>query len=85
MTTIIYVKTNKTQKGYAKGEIHRFMNYSDNKICYSFRFYKTYKFFNTYKELRDFVESNYELLKYDFCKGMVEYHLPENRKDYFKC
>ena len=52
MTTIIYVKTNRTQKGYAKGEIHRFVNYSDNKICYSFRFYKTYKFFNTYRELR---------------------------------
>ena len=84
MVLNIYVKTNRTQKGYAKAELHRFMNYSDGKVCYSFKFYKTYKFFDTYKELRDFVESNYELLIYKVCQGMVEYHLPENRNDFFR-
>ena len=77
MTTIIYVKTSRTQKGYAKGEIHKAKDFTNGKIFYSFKFYKVYKFFDTYKELRDFVEKNYELLKYEVCKGMVEYHLPE--------
>lgn len=80
----VYVKTQRTQKGYAKAELGRFMNYSDNKICYSFKFYQTYKFFDTYKQLREFVESNYELLRYEACKGMVDFHLPENRNEFFR-
>lgn len=53
MTKILLVKTNRTRCGEAKAEIHRFMNYSENKIKYSFKFYSTHKFFNTYKELRE--------------------------------
>lgn len=84
MTYNIYIKTSRTRNGYAKGEVSRFMNYSDNKICYSFKFYSTYKFFDTYKELREFVESKFELLQYEVCKGMIEYRLPENRKEFFR-
>lgn len=83
MTYNIYVKTKRTQSGYARARVSRFMNYSDNKICYSFKFYQTYKFFDTYKELREFIENNYKLLRYDVCNGMAEYHLPEDRKEFF--
>ena len=82
MTTFIYIKTNRTRSGYAKGRLSRFMNYTDNKICYGFHFYQTNKFFDTYNELREYVENNYELL--NFGKGMVEYHLPEDRKEFFR-
>ncbi len=77
MTTIIYVKTNRTQKGYAKGEIHKTRNFSNGKIFYAFKFYNVYKFFDTYRELKEYIENNYELLTYELCRGMVEYHLPE--------
>lgn len=83
MTRNIYIKTSRAKYGYARATITRFMNYTDNKICYSFQFYRTHKYFKTYNELRDFVESNYQLLSSEMCR-MVEYHLPENRNEFFR-
>lgn len=71
----IYIKTNRTKSGYARARLTRFMNYSNNKIRYSFQFYQTHKFFNTYKELRDYVMTNYETYK--------GYQMPEERDKFF--
>lgn len=84
MTYSIYIKTNRTQKGYAKGEIHKTRDFTNGKTFYSFKFYQTYKFFDTYKELREYVENNYELLNYNVGFGINEYHLPEKENDYFR-
>lgn len=76
----IRVKTNRTSSGIATAELSRFPNYSTMKWEYSFSFYRTRKFFDTYKELREYVETNYEMVDY----SGNEYHLPENRKEFFK-
>lgn len=81
METLVSIKTNRAKRGYANGHIRRFMNYSTNKITYSFQFYQTHKFFKTYRELREFVESNYQMVTGWDNK---EYHLPEDRHEFFK-
>ena len=78
MIKYIDIKTNRARRGYVRATIHRFVNYSTNKIAYSFRFYNTYKHFDTYKELREYVESNYQLHSYD-----GDYHMPIEMKDFF--
>lgn len=84
MERIITIKTNRTQKGYADGRIHRTRDFTNNKIFYSFKFYQVYKFFDTYKELREFIENNYKLLRYEVCNGMIDYHLPQNENECFR-
>lgn len=72
MTKIIEIKTNRTQKGYARAEISKYKSFSSNKIRYSFEFYKTFKVFDTYNQLRDFIKNNYN------------YVLDENEIDTFR-
>lgn len=71
MTKMIELKTTRTKYGTAWAKVSRFANFSTMTHQYSFQFYKDYKFFNTYNELRDYV-----LNKYD-------YTLPEKRQQLF--
>lgn len=81
MRKIVYIKTSRTNAGYAKAEISRFPNYSVNKWQYSFKFYSTYKFFDTYSELKEFVDSNYQLFD---TLDQKNYKMPEKRDEFFK-
>ena len=79
MVKTVLIETKRTRSGYARAELHRFMNYSTGKVDYSFNFYNTCKFFNTYKEMQDYVESNYKMRDWEG----KEYHLPDNMRAFF--
>lgn len=79
MTKIITVKTTRAKYGTASLKLSRFPNYSEKKWNYSCSFYNTTKFFDTYKELRDYVEANYEMVTWEG----KEYHMPESRQEFF--
>lgn len=61
MTLYIKLKTTRTKSGYANARVSRFMNYSRNRISYSFQFYSDYKFFDHHKELRSYVLDKYNV------------------------
>ena len=85
MIKYVYIKTDRAKRrGEAKGTIHKFMNYTTNKINYSFSFYNTRKYFDTYNELRDYVNNNYIMLGYYFGIERIEYKLPEKEREFFK-
>ena len=51
----------KTKRGHARATLTRFMNYSTNRICYGFQFYRDVKFFDHHKELREYVLEKYNV------------------------
>ena len=79
MERYIYIKTTRAKSGTARAKLTRFINYSAMRYIYAFHFYKTHKFFDTYKELKQYAEKNYKLV--DISGN--EYTLPEHRKEFF--
>ena len=81
----LYIKTNRTKYGYARATFKKFGIPKENGKWvnhYHFQFYSDDKYFNTYKELKEYVENKYQLYR-DCCIGAKEYHLPEDRNEFF--
>lgn len=58
----IKLKTTRTKDGYANASITKFFNYSDNKVQWGFRFYQTRKWFDSKRELLDWINNNYDVI-----------------------
>lgn len=63
MTRLYELKTNRSRTGKAKAEITRFYNFSQGKAEYAFEFYRKIKCFDTFKEAKAYMESNYEVVR----------------------
>lgn len=85
MQKIVYIKTSRTARGYAAGTLSKYLSSKPNSnkwvYHYAFKHYKDYKFFNTYKELKDYVESKYSLIV--VWDNNKEYHMPEEERLFF--
>lgn len=63
MTRYLFIKTTRTKSREAK--ISRYFNGSLNTYKYCFEFYNTRKYFTSYEELKNYIESNYSLIGWD--------------------
>lgn len=61
MTLHVKLKTKRTQSGYARAKVSRFMNYSTNRINYGFRFYNDVMYFDHHEELRSYILERYDV------------------------
>ena len=61
MTKTIKLKTTRTKSGYAKARLSRFMNFTNNKLCYTFSFYNVWKSFEKHNELRAYISETYDV------------------------
>lgn len=63
MTRYLFIKPTKPNiSREAKAKVSRYYNGSSKSYKYCFEFYKTCKFFTTYEEMKNYIESNYSLI-----------------------